>query len=283
MSMNIQDLTIAIPVKNEQTNLAGCLQAIGKDFAKKIVIIDSGSTDATIEIAKKFGAEVVDFQWNGKFPKKRNWYLRNYTPETKWVMFLDADEYMTEAFKQEIRSTLPTSTQAGYWLKYTIYFLGKELKGGYPLSKLALFRVGAGEYEKIDEQQWSHLDMEIHEHPVLEGTIGTIESKIDHQDFRGVSHYIKKHDEYANWEASRYLKVTGDKQNTAAWTWKQKIKYKLMDTPLIGPFFFLGSFFLMGGFRDGARGFSFAILKASYFTQIYCKIKELQLNQNSGR
>lgn len=273
----MENLTIAIPVKNEQTNLAGCLRAIGKDFAKKIVIIDSGSSDQTVEIAKSFGADVIDFKWNGQFPKKRNWFLRNYTLQTKWVMFLDADEYLTDEFKNEIRNSLSSSTHSGYWLRYTIYFLGSQLKGGYPLNKLALFKVGAGEYEKIDENQWSHLDMEIHEHPILDGTIGTIKSKIDHQDFRGVSHYIRKHDEYASWEAARYLKVTMDKNNTTSWTWKQKIKYNLMDTPLIGPAFFLGSFLLMGGFRDGARGFAFAILKASYFTQIYCKIKELEL------
>ena len=269
------DLTIAIPVRNEERNLAGCLEAIGPDLAKHIVIIDSGSTDKTTDIARSMGAEVIDFKWDGRFPKKRNWFLRNHTPTTKWVFFLDADEYLTADFKAELRSTLQDqqANKVGYWLSYTIYFLGKQLKGGYPLRKLALFQVGAGEYERIDEDQWSKLDMEVHEHPVLAGETGVIQSKIDHQDFRGVSHYVLKHNEYAGWEAARFLK-TDHIATSGKWTWKQRLKYRLMQSVWIGPAYFCGSFFLLGGFRDGARGLAFAILKMSYFTQIYCKIQE---------
>ncbi|MBO0357509.1 glycosyltransferase family 2 protein [Hymenobacter sp. BT186] len=275
---NLLDLTIAIPVRNEAANLPGCLAAIGSDLASRVIIIDSGSTDATIAIAREAGIEVVNFIWNGHFPKKRNWFLRNYTPSTKWVLFLDADEYLTDSFKQELRTALQdnSSSNVGYWLSYTVYFLGKQLKGGYPLRKLALFRVGAGEYERIDEQQWSQLDMEVHEHPILNGEIGVLHSKIDHQDFRGVSHYVSKHNEYAAWEAARFLKTN---TTNSDFTWKQRLKYKLMQTIWIGPLYFLGSFLVLGGFRDGSRGLSFAILKMSYFTQIYCKIRE----SKSGR
>jgi glycosyltransferase involved in cell wall biosynthesis len=269
------DLTIVIPVKNEESNLQGCLDAIGNDLVKKIVIVDSGSTDNTLKVAKENGIEVINFEWDGKFPKKRNWYLRNHTPDTKWVLFLDADEYLTSKFKVELREKINVdSIFDGYWLKYTRYFMGEKLKGGYPLKKLALFKVGSGEYERIEEDFWSHLDMEIHEHPILNGKIGLLKSEIDHRDFRGVSHYISKHSEYAAWEANRFLdslKKQGIKSN---WTLKQKIKYKLMTSVLIGPVFFVGSYFIMGGFSDGKRGIAFAILKMSYFNQIYCLIKE---------
>ncbi|GAB3904417.1 glycosyltransferase family 2 protein [Larkinella knui] len=271
------DLTIAIPVRNEEKNLPACLAAIGPDLAQHIVLIDSGSTDSTRDIARSYGVKVIDFVWDGRFPKKRNWFLRNHTPETKWVLFLDADEFLTDAFKAELRQTLQREdTKVGYWLRFTVYFLGKENKGGYFLHKLALFQVGAGEYEKIDEDQWSRLDMEIHEHPVLNGEVGTIRSKIDHQDFRGMSYYITKHNEYSSWEAARFLKLAGDTQTAQRLTWMQRIKYSLMRTPFLGPIYFFGSFFLMGGFRDGSRGFAFAILKMAYFTQMYCKIRELE-------
>ena len=272
------DLTIAIPVKNEEVNIGGCIDAIGTGLAQKIVVIDSGSTDKTIEIATYKGAEVINFEWNGEFPKKRNWYLRNHTPSTKWILFLDADEYLTADFKQELRKALADNQKnkniAGYWLHYSIYFLGKPLKGGYPLVKLALFKVGAGEYEKIEELRWSNMDMEIHEHPILSGKTSEIKSKIDHRDYRGIDSYLRKHNEYAAWEASRYEVVKSNKLLYDQFTWKQKLKYKLMGSALIGPVFFLGSYFLMGGFRDGSRGFVFAILKMSYFTQIYCRVKE---------
>ena len=268
------DLTIAIPVLNEERNLPGCLAAIGTGLASKIVLLDSGSTDSTRSIAEKFGAHVVDFKWDGKFPKKRNWFLRNYQLTTKWILFIDADEYLTENFKNEMRECLDRDDKVGYWLSYTVYFLGEQLKGGYPLRKLALFRVGAGEYERIDEDQWSKLDMEVHEHPILQGETGVIKSKIDHQDFRGVSHYVIKHNEYASWEAGRFIKMADDPNIISKWTWKQRLKYRLMKSVLIGPAYFCGSFFLLGGFRDGARGWAFAVLKMSYFTQVYCKIRE---------
>ncbi len=266
------DLTIALPVRNEERNLPGCLTAIGRDIASHIVVIDSGSSDKTQNIAREFGADVVNFEWDGKFPKKRNWFLRNYPLKTKWILFLDADEYLTDAFKNELRECLQKDDKVGYWLSYTTYFLGKQLKGGYPLRKPALFKVGAGEYERIDEDKWSKLDMEVHEHPILSGSLGVIKSKIDHQDFRGVSHYVTKHEEYASWEASRFLKTIDTPGITANWTWKQRLKYRLMRSILIGPAYFCGSFFLLGGFRDGARGWAFATLKMSYFTQVYCKL-----------
>jgi len=272
----IPDLTIAIPVKNEEQNLPTCLKAIGCDFAKKIVVIDSGSTDRTKEIASQYDAQVLDFEWNGKFPKKRNWFLRNHTPETKWILFLDADEYITPDFKTELREALKNSDKAGYWLNYTVYFLGKQLKGGYPLRKLALFQVGSGEYEKIDEECWSKLDMEVHEHPILKGKLGFIKSKIDHQDFRGVSNFVIKHNEYASWEALRFLKRYELTKTLGPWTWKQNVKYYFMSSVLFAPAFFFGSFFFYGGFRDGMRGFTSAILKMSYYVQVYCKIREIE-------
>jgi len=271
------DLTIAIPVKNEEKNLPGCLDTIGKDLAKRVVVIDSSSTDSTPQIAKNHGADYINFEWDGKFPKKRNWFLRNHTPITKWVLFLDADEFLTAQFKNELRRIISGSPpEDGFWLNYNIYFLGKPLKGGYPLKKLALFKVGTGEYERIDEDKWSSMDMEIHEHPIINGEVGEIKSRIDHRDLRGIDSYMQKHNEYAAWEAARYTKIRHDSADWENYTWKQKIKYRLIRTIWLAPIFFFGSYFLMGGFRDGKRGYVFAILKMSYFSQIYSRIKEVE-------
>ena len=274
------DLTIAIPVKNEEKNLKGCLEAIGNDFARHIIVVDSGSSDRTAEIARAFGTELIEFKWNGKFPKKRNWLLRNYDFKTKWVLFLDADEFLSEEFKEELRDKLPKNDKVGYWLSYTIYFMGEKLKGGYPLKKLALFRVGVGEYEKVAEEKWSQMDMEVHEHPIIRGAIGEIKSKIDHRDYQGIDHYIHKQNEYTKWEASRYLNLSPESFRDM--TWKQKIKYNLFSSVWIGPIYFVGSFIFLGGFRDGARGFAFAMLKMSYFHQVYCRIKEMKRTGFSG-
>ena len=275
------DLTIAIPVRNEEINLPGCLRAVGNNLAQNVILIDSGSTDRTKEIAGEFGAEILDFTWNGKYPKKRNWFLQNHAPSTKWILFLDADEYLTDDFKAELREKLTRDDKVGYWLRYSIYFMGKKLKGGYPLKKLALFRLGAGEYERIDEDQWSNLDMEVHEHAVLSGEIGYFKSMIDHKDFRGVTHLNNKHNEYAIWESRRFLKIKDNTAIRSSWTWKQRTKYYLMGTIWVGPAFLFGSFILLGGFRDGTRGLAFAIFKMSYFNQVYCNIQE-QINVNKN-
>lgn len=276
--MALLDLTIAIPVLNEEKNLRGCLEAIGKDFVSKIILIDSGSTDATFQIAEDFGVEVVHFVWNGQFPKKRNWLLRNYSFETKWILFLDADEYLTSAFKRELVTAVGDESKEGFWLRYTRYFLGKKLKGGYPLKKLALFKIGSGEYERIEEMGWSKLDMEVHEHPIIAGNIGEIKSEIEHYDFRGISHYVAKHNDYSSWEAERYIQMMKEHKEQGLFTWKQRVKYKLMDSPMLGIFYFLGSYILMGGFRDGKVGLTFSLLKMSYFIQIYTKIQEKSNN-----
>ena len=271
------DLTIVIPVKNDAIALDQCLQAIGLNFAKEIVVIDSGSLDDSKAVALKHQTTFIDFIWDGQFPKKRNWFLLNHPPKTTWILFLDADENLTEEFKTALRLALTNSSEyVGFWLRYSIYFMGKPLKGGYPLHKLALFKVGAGLYEKIEEDNWSKLDMEIHEHPILNGKLGLIKPKIEHCDYRAIYHYISKHNEYAKWEAHRLVKnltSTNFKQN---FTWKQKLKYKLVQTPFIGPFYFLGSYIFLGGFLDGLRGFIFAVLKMSYFFQVYINIKEIK-------
>lgn len=271
------DLTIVIPVKNEAFLLPSCLESIGKNFVKKIVVIDSSSTDGTAEIARSFGAELINFTWDGLFPKKRNWYLRNHKPDTSWVMFLDADEFLTKEFKNELLSVFSKDILFnGFQLKYSIYFMNKKMIGGYPLKKLALFKVGAGEYERIQEDYWSQLDMEIHEHPVIEGPIGIIKSRIDHKEKPTIEAYWQKHIQYANWEAKRFLMIKENNIRSSKFSINQKIKYYFIQSPLIGPVYFIGSYILMGGFVNGYRGFIFSLMKATYFTIIYCRIKEIE-------
>jgi len=106
-------LTVCIPVRNEAANLPSCLEALGQDF-EKIVVIDSGSTDTTRQIAEAAGASVLDFKWDGKFPKKRNWALRNHSFTTPWVLFLDADERVTPEFVSELRHKLADTKHTGF-------------------------------------------------------------------------------------------------------------------------------------------------------------------------
>ena len=268
-------VTVVVPVLNEEKNLPICLSRLGR-FAK-VVVVDSGSTDRTVEIAREHGAEVVDFRWDGQFPKKRNWVLRNHEFDTPWILFLDADEYVNDDFCDELATTLPDSTHDGMWLSYHNYFMGRYLRHGTAFTKLALIRAGSGEYERIDEERWSHLDMEVHEHPVLTGTTGRVGATIDHDDYKGLESYIRKHNEYSSWEAKRYMKlVEGGGPGQSYFTRRQRWKYGAIRRWWLAPGYFLASYVFRFGILDGYPGFAFALLKWIYFFQIRLKIIELE-------
>lgn len=269
-------ITVIIPVKNEEQNLPHCLQLLsGFD---QILVIDSGSTDRTVAIAKSNGAEVHQFEWNGHFPKKRNWVMRNLSFRNDWIFFLDADEYINQSFIEEVQQKIKNPEIIGYWIRFNKYFMGKELKYGDIFEKLALFRVGAGEYEQIKEDFWSHLDMEVHEHPIIEGKCGKIKTKVDHQDYKGLEAYIDRHNAYSTWEARRFLSL--DQDGFESLNSRQAMKYRLMRWGILPIAFFLGSYILKMGFMDGSAGFYFANYKFQYFLQIQTKIKELKSRRN---
>lgn len=265
-------VTVVLPVKNEEDNLPHCLKLLS-DF-DQIMVIDSNSTDKTVEIAKEHGAEIHQFNWNGKFPKKRNWVLRNLFIRNDWVLFLDADEYVTDAFVAEVREKVKVSDVNGYWIKFNKHFMGKKLKYGDIFEKLALFRFGTGEYEKISEDSWCHLDMEIHEYPIIKGKLGRIRAVIDHNDYKGLEAYINRHNAYSTWEAKRFLNL--ETRGFNGCYPRQYLKYKLMQLGLLPFTFFLGSYVLKLGFLDGLEGYYFSRYKSNYFLQIQTKIKELR-------
>lgn len=155
-------VTVCIPVRNEERNLRSCLSSLAGRFVE-IVVVDSGSVDKSRQIAEVAGAKVLDFRWDGQFPKKRNWTLRNHDFKTPWVLFLDADERVTAAFVDALHRALPDTPHVGFWVCFDNWFMGRALRHGDVFRKLALFRVGAGGYERLPEDHWSHLDMEVHE------------------------------------------------------------------------------------------------------------------------
>lgn len=271
-------ITVVVPTKNEEINLPQCLEHLGDQFAN-VIVADSGSTDSTKQIASSFNATVLDFCWNGKFPKKRNWVLHNHTFATDWVLFLDADERVTPQFIDAVRAALLSTKHVGFWLNFENWFMGRQLRYGDRFKKLALFRVGSGEYEKLPDDSWSKLDMEIHEHPVLHGTTGEIDAPLGHYDYRGLHHYIAKHNEYSTWEANRFLWL--DDAAIDQWkvlTKRQKFKYKNLDKWWLGVTYFFVSYFLKMGCRDGRAGWVFNRMKMRYFGDIRLKIIE---NRNS--
>jgi glycosyltransferase involved in cell wall biosynthesis len=265
-------VSVIIPVKNEEKNLPRCLSLLS-DFSE-VIVVDSNSTDNTIKIVKSFGFKFVNFCWNGKFPKKRNWTLKNIDIKNEWVLFLDADEYVTSDFKTELVKQIILNKYNGFWIKYNNHFLGKRLKYGIKMRKLSLFKKDKGEYEFIDENFWSNLDMEIHEHPIIQGKIGIINTPLVHEDFKGLPHYLKKHNEYSTWEANRYLKLS--KLHYKTFSFRQKLKYKFINSWYFSSIYFFLNYIIYLGFLDGRIGYIFSQYKKQYFFNIKTKIFELE-------
>lgn len=275
MSVEKLPVCVVIPVKNEAHNLSASLAALGR-FAE-ILVVDSDSTDATQDIAKSFGARVLNFVWDGRYPKKRNWVLLNHAPAQPFVLFLDADEIVNDAFCNALARALAADTCDGYWLNYTVYFLGRKLRFGVPQRKLALFRTGHALYERIDETSWSALDMEVHEHPVLTGRAGEIAERIDHRDLAGLEKFNARHDDYALWEARRYLAL--HRSGDAAWaalTPRQKLKYRYLTQVWYAPAYFLYHCVVRLGALDGAAGLRYGWAKAVYFAKIRSLIRRFR-------
>ena len=125
--------------------------------------------------------------------------------------------------------------------------------------------------------------MEVHEHPQLEGSSGAITAPIDHNDFRGVEHFIARHNAYSTWEARRYLSLRVD--TPEAWdalTRRQKLKYRSLERWWFAPIYFLGTYLVRHGFLDGIPGLDYALLKMNYFQQIRLKIAEQRAENGSN-
>lgn len=270
--MNKLPITVVIPVRNEEQNLPVCLAALG-DAWDEIVVVDSASTDRTRAIAAEHGATLFDFAWNGKFPKKRNWYLENHAPRNDWCLFLDADEVVTPAFVAEVAAAIGCTDKVGFWLHYTNYFLGQPLHHGVPQRKLALFRRSAGRFERIEEDHWSTLDMEVHEHPRLHGAVGEIAARVDHRDFQGLGKFITRHLDYARWEAARHIQVI-ESPEFRNLTWRQRTKYRNLERSAFPFFYFFFNYVFRLGVLDGWVGLQYSFYKAWYFNTIRLLIHE---------
>jgi glycosyltransferase involved in cell wall biosynthesis len=274
-------LSVIIPVRNEAKNLPRCLQALA-DVAE-IYVIDSQSTDETVEIARAHGANVVQFHYQGGWPKKRQWAMNTLPFAFDWILLLDADEILTPELAQEIRAAIQNPALNGYFIQLRMWFLGRVLRhGDIGLWKLSLFRRGKGGYEcRLKDQDASMADMEVHEHVVVEGETAKLRNPLIHHNVESLSRYIQKHDEYSNWE-SRVLLQRGDDAElppSLMGTQAQRrrwLKRKLFALPGSPVLLFLYRYILRLGFLDGVPGLIYCGFQAVQMFHTKAKIYELK-------
>lgn len=144
-------VSVIVPVKNEAKILDRCLSAL--DWADEIFVVDSQSTDDTEKVAVASGAHVVQFQFNGTYPKKKNWALDELPFRNEWVLIVDADEVVVPELAAEITRRINTDEADGYYLNSHYYFLGRPIRHcGYASCwNLRLFKHRLGRYEKIPD------------------------------------------------------------------------------------------------------------------------------------
>ena len=274
-------VTVIIPTRNEARNLPRCLESLRG--AGEVYVVDSNSTDETPEIARTFGAKVVQFHYHGGWPKKRQWALDTLPIAYDWVLLLDADEALTPRLAEEIREAIKDSRYQGFYVRLHVVFLGRPLRhSGARFHKLSLFRRGKGHFEcRLREQHESMCDMEVHEHVIVDGPTSKLKNPLLHCNADSLFQYIAKHNEYSNWEARVWLKEKGNatelppallRTQAQRRRWLRRNCFGLPGSPVL---FFLYKYFFRLGFLDGIPGLIYCGLQGIQFFHIKAKIHEL--------
>ncbi len=289
-------VSVLIPAKNEQANLPACLASVA--IADEVFVVDSQSTDKSEEIAKTYGANVVQFHFNGRWPKKKNWSLENLPFRNEWVLIVDGDERITPELWSEIAQAIQNSEHDGYYLNRRVFFLGKWIRHGgkYPDWNLRLFKHQKGRYENLSTEDIPNTgDNEVHEHVLLPGKVGYLKNDMLHEDFRDLFHWLERHNRYSNWEARVYLNILTGKDDSGtiganlfgdAVQRKRFLKKVWVRLPFKPFLRFVLFYIIQRGFLDGKAGYVYGRLLSQYEYQIGVKLYELrscggQLNTTS--
>lgn len=274
-------VSILIPAKNESHNLMRCLASVA--WAAEIWVVDSQSVDGTAELAARQGARVVQFQFNGTWPKKKNWALESLPFAHTWVFILDADEVLPPEAKEELRAIVsdPRHPFDGYWINRRFFFMGQWLRHAYyPNWNLRLFRHALGRYEKITEVPTGSGDNEVHEHVIVRGATSRLKCEMDHYAFPTIEVFVEKHNRYSNWEArvaladerGARIQLPGVKRRRRLKRWASRLPFR-------ATLRFAYVYLWQRGFLDGRAGYYFARLHAMYEALSVMKTHELRLRR----
>lgn len=241
-----------------------------------VFVVDAGSSDETAGLAGAAGATVVEHEWTG-YAEQKNWALDNLPLDTEWVLFLDADEYLTAQLVEEIEAAVRRDDVDGFYLPRMNIFMGRPLKHAwwYPDHQLRLFRLGKGRYERRS----------VHESVIVDGGVAFIDAPLQHENLKGIDAFMQRHLRYAALEAQEMLRAEqegwgGQRPGRLFGTWperrrflKVRVWYRLPTRPAIR-FFWI--YVVKRGFLDGRAGFVYASLLAIYEFLINLKLAELR-------
>jgi glycosyltransferase involved in cell wall biosynthesis len=246
-------LSVAIITRNEQENLPRCLESV-RDFAREIVVIDSGSTDGTGEIARRFGARFEPHPWQGFGPQK------NFAVQCcrqPWVLCLDADEALSPELADSVGELFARGEPAreGYWINRRTFYLGRWIwHAWYPEWRLRLFRKGCGEWRGVEP----------HPEVILQGSTEKLQGDLLHYPFRDLQQHLQRWINYSRIMADLYAR----EGKRCRW-------YHLMGSPAWA---FFKTLILKGGWLDGWRGWVISVATSLYVFAKYAFLYEKQLS-----
>jgi glycosyltransferase involved in cell wall biosynthesis len=261
-------VSVLVPVKNEAENLRRCLPALA--WADEVFVVDSQSTDETVAVAEAHGATVVQFHFNGTYPKKKNWSLENLLFRNDWVLIVDADEVVVPALAEEIARRTAADEADGFYLNMKYFFLGRRIKHcGYAEAwNLRLFKHRLGRYERMPVSPGARTgDNEAHEHVELQGTALRLVHELDHHAYPTIAAWVEKHNRYAAWEAEmyeRFLREPVPATIGPGKRFKRRLKKLYLRLPMRPLVRFLYAYVFRLGFLDGRPGLVFCTLLAFY-------------------
>lgn len=246
-------LTVIILTFDEEINIKRAIENVS-NWADEVLVLDSFSKDNTPNIVKDLGVKFFQRKFDN-YSNQRNFSLFNCGITNDWVLFLDADEIISDALKTEIKKELLNPRADGYYLKRRFYYMGKWIKWGgyYPIYILRLFKRDKGLFQR-----------EVNEHVVLSGTTKKLKNDFIDDNLKPISFWWHKHIDYAMKEAQVLLDKEKHQVQLDFWggqadrkTWiKYKIWYRL--PVYIRPFiYYIYRYFFRLGFLDGKVGFIF--------------------------
>jgi len=273
-------LAVIILTYNEEPNLAQALESVA-GWANETFVLDSYSTDRTLEIARQYGCHIAQNKFEN-YAKQRNYALDHMPIQSEWLLFLDADEWVPDSLKLEISTLIATSPiENGYFLSWRLIWMGRWIKRGYyPTWILRLVRHGKVRCE----------DRSVNEHLIVEGETSRLRNDFIHEDRKGVTEWIDKHNDRSTREAQEllntrsapnYQEIDASLFGTQAQR-KRWLRYKLWNNlpPLIRPFFyFFYRYILTGGFLDGREAFIYHFLQALWLPMLI-DIKYVEMKRN---
>ena len=256
-------VTVIVATRNEEKNLARCLFAL-EDF-DEIIVVDSQSTDSTVDIARSYGVRVEAFYWDGTYPKKRQWCLDTLPMRHDHVFFVDADEEVTPELCHEIR--MLDWHCGGYFVRGVYVMEGKPLHYGLQNKKLCLFDKRAMEFPVVNDLDIPGMgEIEGHYQPVLKTGVhvklGVLKNALLHHAMEDKDRYETRHKDYALWEQQMH---SGDAYPKDPSFYRRAVKAVFAMLPFRPVLAFLHSYIICMGFLMGRKGFLFAKSRFDYY------------------